>query len=148
MVDSTWEKQPKLQKEQELYLSVAVDVFCPGQSVILTQIEQNTGYDLIHRLAKNELNGKLSDELEPFEKYTEYYQDQVTYYEDPYFFSDWYGFMYYRNRSEYVFSFDKRLHSCVGYKVVNGDFYSESKSSVIVLEPNEDRTFLIKRTKS
>ena len=94
------------------------------------------------------MNGPKSDEIQTFEKYSAYYHDQVSYFEDPYFFSDWYGFMYYRNESEYRFRFDKQLQSCVGYKVVNGDFPPETKSSIVVLEPNEDRTYLVKRTRS
>ncbi len=35
-----------------------------------------------------------SNSLEHIDKYPKDYQDKVFFFEDPYFFNEWYGFMY------------------------------------------------------
>ena len=71
----------------------------------------------------------------------------VTYLEEPYFFNEWYGFLYYRNDSAMTFVMEKNLAGCHGLKVVNHKV--SSKSTVvekIILAPGEHKIYILKRT--
>ena len=78
------------------------------------------------------------------DKFPQDYGGKVTYHEDPYFFNDWYGYMYYCNDSEKRFLMEKKLSGCKGLKVVNYKVKKATES--ILLEPGEHRIYLLKRT--
>lgn len=76
----------------------------------------------------------------------------VTYLEEPYFFNEWYGFLYYRNDSANTFVMEKNLAGCHGLKVVNHKVSGSSSSSKItvaekiILAPGEHKIYILKRT--
>uniref|UniRef100_A0A7S3I0F8 Uncharacterized protein n=1 Tax=Favella ehrenbergii TaxID=182087 RepID=A0A7S3I0F8_9SPIT len=95
-------------------------------------------------MVSKEVRERRKAELEEFDKFSRVYENKVKYLEDPYFFNDWYGFLYYQNGSERTFRLEKQLAGCVGYQVVNKRLTKGAQ--VIRLPPNQDDVYLLKRT--
>ena len=94
--------------------------------------------ELVRKTALN------SENLECIDKFPRDYNNKVFYLEDPFFFNDWYGFMYYHNKSEKIFQIEKRFGGCIGHKVISHDV--DPKTEIISLEPEEQRIYILKRT--
>jgi len=143
MVDSSWENLPASKTGTTSYMSVVVDVYCPGQIVHLQQDNVVNGFWALDQLVTNMV--RTGAQVEHFEKQEKKYKNKVVYLEDPYFFNEWYGFMYYSNGSDYTFQFEKHLEGCTGHKVVNERV--DQNLHVVSLAPGETKVFMLKRTK-
>lgn len=84
--------------------------------------------------------------LETVEKYPNDYGTKVKFLEDPYFFNEWYGFMFFKNGARKTFVCEKNLAGCVGYQVVNVKV--GAKIERVEIEPEQQKIYILKRTLS
>ena len=73
MLDSPWEQLPQLKDLQTDYLTVTLDVYCPGQSIFLREESPQNGYFLLEQAVMNVVNRRDKNTLDKIDKFPKQY---------------------------------------------------------------------------